>query len=89
MKKLAVLALLLSLLGCATSPKPATPQFEPPASCLEPAQEIPAPLADLYLYAADLIVLLTQSGVQREQCRAALNDLATPDTATGTGIQSR
>lgn len=49
-----------------------TPQFVPPQSCLERVQEIPAVRADASAYIKDLIELYSESGVLREQCRAAL-----------------
>lgn len=66
------LLLLLSLTGCAGSPKLLTPVFVPPASCLEHAAELPEPRQDLYEFVQDLIELYSESAVLREQCRAAL-----------------
>ena len=43
-----------------------------PASCLEPAKDVPEPVQDLYRYAQDLIVQYTDLAVQHEQCRAGL-----------------
>ena len=72
MIRLALLLAVLTLTGCAGLRTPETARYEPPASCLEPAEPIPEPYADLFDYASTLIVQYTELAVQREQCRAAL-----------------
>lgn len=72
MRTILMSLVLLSLTGCASSSKLVMPVFVPPASCLEHAQELPAPKPDLIEYIGDLIVLYSDSAILREQCRAAL-----------------
>jgi hypothetical protein len=69
---LVIMLTALTLTGCAGSLKPQTPAFVPPASCIEHAQDVPAPKVDMFEYAADLIVQYTDLAVLREQCRSAL-----------------
>ena len=75
-KSLALLAVLLSLTGCAALQKQQTPVFVPPASCLEQAHELPEPVPDLIGYIEEIVRLYGDSAVLREQCRAALLERA-------------
>ena len=71
-KSLALLLVLASLTGCASLPKQGTPVFVPPASCIEPAQELPVAGPDLLDYIADITVQYVDLAVLRNQCRTAL-----------------
>lgn len=73
---------LLSLTGCAVSPKPVTPQFNLPASCLEVVGDLPIPREDLEEYISDLIADRTDLAVRATQCRAALIELSRTTAAS-------
>ena len=75
MMALGLLLLSVSFGGCKSLPTQVQPGYAVlgvPASCLEPAKDVPEPVQDLYRYAQDLIVQYTDLAVQHEQCRAGL-----------------